>query len=314
MGGGSGVQKSGTRNWSERGSVIVIVAVSAVFVLGFFTLSLDAGRVYVLKEQLQTAADASALAGASLLPTSPSGAVTAAENTAVANGVPAADVTATVSGVAGNQLTVTIVEREPLVFGPLIGISSTQVSAVAGAAIGQLNTFTGLLPLGVEMTTWTTGQTYTLKIGNGSTSNGDLGPVWFGDGSPGATTYEQDLINGTQLPITVGEIISTQPGDMVGPTEQGLSARLAACSAAGEASAEGSGSTIVNSPCLLYLPIISLPSGGRTTVTVLGFAAFWLQSVHGGAVTGSFISAVVNGSIGPYVPSTTNLMGVTLDQ
>lgn len=308
------VRKPDRSGWSERGSVIAIVAVSAVFVLGFFTLSLDAGRMYVLKEQLQTAADAGALAGASLLPASPSGAVSVAVNTAVANGVPAQDVTATVSGPTSTQLTVTILEREPLIFGPLIGIRSAQVSAVAGAAIGQLNTFTGLLPLGVEMTTWTTGQTYTLKIGNGSGTTGDFGPVWFGDGSPGATTYEQDLVNGTYLPITVGQTISTQPGDMVGPTEQGLSARLAACQASGENSDGGSSSAVVNSPCLLYLPIIVPPSGGRTTVTVVGFAAFWLQSVHGGEVTGSFINAVVNGSIGPYVPSTTDLMGVTLDQ
>ena len=311
------MRKSGQTKSSERGSVIAIVAVSAVFVLGFFTLSLDAGRLYVLKEQLQTAADAGALAGASLLPGSPTGATTAAINTVVANGVPAQDVSATVSGATGTQLTVTITERAPLFFGPLIGIPSAQVSAVAGAAIGQLTTFSGLLPLGVEFSTWTTGQTYTIKIGNGSDSNGDFGPVWFGDGSPGATTYEQDLINGTQLPISVGQTISTQPGDMVGPTEQGLSARLAACQASGQSLEDGqsgTSSTAVNSPCMLYLPIIAPPSGGRTTVTVLGFAAFWLEAVHGGKVTGVFINAVVNGTIGPYLPSTTALMGVTLYQ
>lgn len=296
--------------WRERGSVIAIVAVSAVFILGFFTLSLDAGRTYVLKEQLQTAADAGALAGASLLPGSPSGAVQAAVNTAAANGVPSQDVTATV---LGTQLNVVITEQLPLIFGPLIGLSSAQVSASSGAAIGQLNTFSGLLPLGVEKTTWVTGVTYTLKIGDGSGTNGDFGPVWLGDGSPGASTYESDLANGTQVPIQVGQTISTQPGNMVGPTEQGLSARLAQCTAEGESEDGSPGAAAVNSPCLLYLPIITAPVGGRTTVTVLGFAAFWLQSVHGGEVTGSFVNAVVNGSIGAYVPSTTDLMGVSLD-
>lgn len=300
-----------TQEWRQRGSVIVIVAVSAVFILGFFTLSLDAGRAYVLKEQLQTAADAGALAGASLLPGSPSGAVATAVSQAAANGVPSQDVTASVSGLSGNQINVTITEQLPLVFGPLIGISSTVVTAKAGAAIGQLNTFTGLLPLGVEKATWVTGQTYTLKVGDGSGTTGDFGPVWLGDGSPGASTYESDLVNGTQVPISVGQVISTQPGDMVGPTEQGLSTRLAACAAAGEDGA-GGGQAAVNSPCMLYLPVITPPSGGLTTVTVLGFAAFWLTGVHGGEVTGSFVNAVVNGSVGAYVPSTTDLMGVSL--
>jgi len=54
----------------KRGAVIVWTAVSITTLLGFAALAVDLGYVTVVHTQLQTAADASAMAGASALASS----------------------------------------------------------------------------------------------------------------------------------------------------------------------------------------------------------------------------------------------------
>ena len=49
---------------SQRGQAIVLVALMLAILLGFLGLSIDSGRVYVERRQLQTAADSAALAAA----------------------------------------------------------------------------------------------------------------------------------------------------------------------------------------------------------------------------------------------------------
>lgn len=51
----------------QRGASLVLVAVAVVALLGFAALTLDAGNLYVARNELQNAADAGALAGARVL-------------------------------------------------------------------------------------------------------------------------------------------------------------------------------------------------------------------------------------------------------
>jgi Flp pilus assembly protein TadG len=55
--------------WSrdESGSVAVITAVCLVFLIGFVALVVDVGHLYSVRNELQNAADAAALAGARAL-------------------------------------------------------------------------------------------------------------------------------------------------------------------------------------------------------------------------------------------------------
>lgn len=289
----------------EKGSTVILFAVSLAFILGFLTLSVDAGRTYIAKQQLQIAADAAALAGAKYLPQDPTEAQQVAVQTAEANGLQASQILTQVAGPTGNQLDVTTNETLPLIFGPFVGISQANVSAQAGAATGVLQSMTGLVPLSISDTPMTYGQTYTLKVGDGSGTNGDFGAVWFGDGHPGASTYESDLQEGTNIEISVGDTISTEPGNMVGPTDQGLSARL-------EGDSSGTPVNNSSSPRLIYVPIVSQPGCGRSDVTVVGFAAFWLESVNGGQVTGEFLHKVQIGTLSTASPTSTDLQGEQL--
>ncbi|MBU0617345.1 MAG: hypothetical protein KKI02_06495 [Planctomycetes bacterium] len=54
------------RHWArQRGSVVVLAAISMVVVIGIAALAIDLGQLYVVRAELQRAADAAALAGAS---------------------------------------------------------------------------------------------------------------------------------------------------------------------------------------------------------------------------------------------------------
>ena len=50
---------------NKEGNVMVIVAAAMVVVLGMAAVGIDVGYIFTAKNQLQTAVDASALAGAS---------------------------------------------------------------------------------------------------------------------------------------------------------------------------------------------------------------------------------------------------------
>ncbi len=55
----------------ERGAVAVLVVAALVALLGFAALAIDVGFLVMKKTELQTAADAGALAGASALLSTP---------------------------------------------------------------------------------------------------------------------------------------------------------------------------------------------------------------------------------------------------
>jgi Flp pilus assembly protein TadG len=77
------------KNTKRRGAVSVLVAIALVALLGLVASSIDLGRVAMARQQLQNAADAAALAGASALQQGMNAAAgkQAAVETAAANAV-----------------------------------------------------------------------------------------------------------------------------------------------------------------------------------------------------------------------------------
>lgn len=290
----------------ERGQATVLFAISSVLLLSVSALSLDAGRAYILQQGLKTAADAAALAGAQDLPGNAGQAQADAATAAEANGVSAYNVQSSVSG-SNQTITVTTTGSVSYFFAPIFGIHQSTVNQTSAATIGPIGEVQGAVPLGVFQQPFTYGQTYTLKAGAGGGTTGDYGALSLpssngslsgggesgdGSGDNGASQYENNLANGDQYILAVGEQIQTEPGDMVGPTDQGLAQRISQDPGA-------TASTVaVGSPRTLLVPVLSdsgCTKGGRTTVTVVGFAAFFLQSVSNGDVTGTFLHMVMNG-------------------
>lgn len=127
-----------------------------------------------------------------------------------------------------------------------------------------------------------------------------------GYASTGANTYRCLLANGYNCCIELGQKLTTEPGNMAGPTRQGLQdlwdsdsdRRSNIC----YENYTGNGARVIN------VPIISGLLPGRNDVTVLGLAAFFLkQRPTGGGfqpVVAEFIKLVNAGEGGGPAGST----------
>jgi Flp pilus assembly protein TadG len=154
---------------SERGAILVQVAISGLVLLGFSAFVMDFGVLWLAREQAQNAADAGAMAGAlaraydSDEPPAAGGiADLSASQVANANLVLGESATPVVSfdcpgGLAAGRCVRVDVYRNgqlgstplPTFFGPVIGIMSQGVRATATAQVSVGNSTTCLRPLAV---------------------------------------------------------------------------------------------------------------------------------------------------------------------
>jgi Flp pilus assembly protein TadG len=323
-----------TRN-NERGVVIIWSAFFMIMMLGFVALGIDVAKIMATRTELQNAADAAALAGASAIDLNtgkirPDSALIRATLTAQHNKA-FVDKPVPVTLLAGdvavdpNLNTVFVkVRRDPTSDGSMIthvaqvlGIKNVEVTAVAKARTEPAGTIDcGLVPLFFDLSAQPPLHTgcnpgYTLKVGGGAGSNGNYGGLSYPecDNGPcagmspnGANAYRCNLQNGYCCPVSVGDVIDTKPGNMSGPTRQAMNARFAADTDRRQgicySDYRGNGQRVV------YVPLTTAPSkGGRATVQVTGFSAFFLKDLPGNGnqsiITGEFISEILPGSGGP---------------
>jgi len=324
-------RKSVHRN--ERGVVIIWSAFFMLMMLGFVALGIDVAKVMATRTELQNAADAAALAGASALNLTtgqimPDSAVMRAQYTSAGNKA-FVDAPTSVTLLAAdvqvnpneNWVKVTV-RRNSATDGSMIthvaqvlGIKTVDISATATAKADRTcEQCEKMVPMGAVPRTGEQNfqvgcqNSYVLKkSGGGSVAPGnylalsfpecDEGPC-AGMPSTGASTYRCLLEHGYGCCIRIGQVIQTEPGTMSGPTNSGLNARFDADSDPRQnicySDYHGNGSRIVN------VPVITPIGNGRTNVTVTGLAAFFLtQRPNGnGDVIAEFIYDVVPGSGG----------------
>jgi len=210
------VPRSGRRK-NQGGFSLLLIAAGGSVMIGMLGLAFDLGRMFIVKNELQTFVDASAIAACRQLDGSQLG-VQTAHNTATAGPLGStrpngwnfdvnaiANITdtyatsftgtydnyATASSNATNNyrfINVTANATLPLYFLPVIpNLPTSQLlqSSAVGGQQAQTTLSGGMLPFAPDAhnaanTTnfgWTVGQSYTLKWGNGSTTNcgGDAG-------------------------------------------------------------------------------------------------------------------------------------------
>jgi len=325
----------------ERGVVIIWIAFFMITMLGFVALGIDVAKVMATRTELQNAADAAALAGASAVDVANGNIVqntavgraqaTAADNKAFVNEpLPVQLLGSDVSFPTTRQCKVTV-RRDAGAGGEMVthvaqvlGIKSMSLTATATAeaspAKGICNKLApmGAIPAAGNPTDFIPGcaHQYTLKQGQGGGTEGNYQALDFpapcndgacaGYSQTGANTYRCLLGNGYGCCISVGQKLQTEPGNMTGPTRQGLQdlwdgdtdRRSNIC----YENYTGNNNRIVN------VPVISAPANGRTDVTVLAFAAFFLKVRPSGGpsqpVTGEFINLVAPGEGGGPAGST----------
>jgi Flp pilus assembly protein TadG len=148
----------------ERGAIVVQVSVAMLVLMAFNVFVIDYGVMWISRRQAQNAADAGALAGGVALNyddvSTPSTGVAAAIATQVAQsnlvwqqaGVATASLTCP-AGVTGRCVRVDVYRdgahsnQIPMLFGPILGMTSQGVQASATATAGIGNTTTCLRPI-----------------------------------------------------------------------------------------------------------------------------------------------------------------------
>lgn len=295
--------RTGVRQWlrREEGSIIPLIALSLTVIMGFAALTVDMGAMYLERERAQHGADAAALAAVQELPDTPDLARSVAYDYAERNGFANGDVQVALSN-GDSRVKVTITHRVELFFARILGITSGTVAASATAQTGSVSTYTGIAPFGVQEQPFIVGAQYQLKAAPQSTAP----PPYTGNfaalalGANGSPTYEDTIKFGYKAPIHVGDVLTTEPGDMSGPTADGISYRLTQMPPDTYCSYD---QAHLGCAEVLIVPIVSDYLGtGKTTVTVVGFAAFYLDGTVGGGsdeeVVGRFLNMVIDADVG----------------
>ncbi|KYZ76687.1 hypothetical protein AXX12_09725 [Anaerosporomusa subterranea] len=291
----------------QKGSVAVLTALSMTVLLGLAALVVDVGVLYLHRSQLINTVDAAALAGVQELPGSEEAARASAEAYAQQNGKQG-DVVATT--LANNkELTVSVSRNVSLFFARIFNRYSQTVSASATAAIRPMSSVGGAVPFGVVRQEFKYGDLYTLKEGAGDGYSGNYGGL--GLGGTGANTYRYNIKYGYDGKLHIGQWVSTEPGNMSGPTDTGVSYRIN----------QDPGATFEtvtkDSPRIVMIPVLdSLMVEGRSDVQIVGFAAFFLEGTGGSGkdnyVSGKFMQLVASGDITSNPGVDYGLYGVTL--
>lgn len=294
-----------------RGQILVIIALAMPVLIGTLSLGTDVAILYFNWVQLQKAADAAAIAGANYLPGDPAQAQTVADTYAIQNGVVQGEIASTTVAPDELSITVTLQRSVPFNFARMFGLHQTNVSTAATAGV-QTNpgASRGVMPIGLPCSSgncsYNVGKHYTLKQGPTNGNWGQLGPGNWGAlalGGNGANVYRYNIERGYIGKLSVGQSISVETGNVVGPTSQGFTTRINL----GQTTFPGANPAAPSQydPRVVVIPMIDFTGakGKSTQVTIANFALMFVDSVNGNSAN---IDAVYLGT----VPST-DLTGAT---
>jgi Flp pilus assembly protein TadG len=282
-----------------KGQIAVVMAVALASVLGAMALSVDVMMFYWQWSLLQKAADAAALAGAHYLPGKPDVATTEAGNYAGLNDVAAGEIDSIVFANGNREITVTLTRAVPFYFGRVLGLTEAPVTVAATAAVQSVEGARGLVPIGINCPTGVTNscgltQYQQVDLKNDMFGSGNWFPVDFGDAGGGAAAYKDDIINGYDGVVSLGDWISTEPGNMVGPTMKAFTNRINAALSDSTYMSSTYQSPVPGDPRLIEVPLADFTDiGGKSAIQVTGFGEFWIEGAYpDGSVKGYFISVV----------------------
>ncbi len=240
---------------SERGSILAVSAIGMLSLLLAVGLGVDVSHLYLAKNELQNAADAAALAGASGLNYNAAG-ITAATNRAVQEmnkydfnqqsvSFPRANVLfakelagpymseaaalASPNGVRFVQVTTPQSPVNIAFVSMVLGKSyNLKAEAIAGVS-APLNSFAGYLPVSVvdddALSTIKPGNLYTFRgAPQGSVSPGNY-QILAIDGA-GASDDRIGLASGVKKVVGPGGYVDTKPGVSAGAVRQGINTRF----------------------------------------------------------------------------------------
>lgn len=285
----------------QQGNVSILVCLAMVVLIGMTALALDAGLLYLSRTRMANALDSAVLAGAQELPKGGAEAINMAYSYARSNGLADEDVSFTV---ANDQKSIIGLGQRPvgLFFARVLGIASGTVAARAKATIYPLNSVKGIVPFGVADGNYSYGDAQILKFASDLQNllpPGQFAPLALG--GSGANVYRDNISNGYNNKIQIGDVLPVETGNMIGPTKQGIQDRIDACPHSPPCTISA---FVDGCPRIIIVPLgyNSPDPGSNGSFTVTGFGAFLVEDTpgngNGGDVTGYFIRYVVPGETG----------------
>ena len=280
----------------QNGQIAVLIGFMLVALVGLLAYVIDEGVIYESRRSFQTVADSAALAGAQELPEHPDIAIQAAIDYAAMHEVPEDELNIVIEDtfISNDTIRVTSADmNRQLYFGGIFGMNTTPVGADATAFIGSPGEFLGVVPWAVPEDIWVPGEEYALKA-NKPGSPGNFQALSIG--GTGANIYLNNIANGATIPLNVGDIYPTEPGNMDDPTAEGTDIRvyghedfeLNTFSELVTTTVDGYELKRTDSQFVICPVIEELPAG-RDDVQIISFAPFLITELNGAEVIGTFL-------------------------
>jgi len=273
-----------------------------VVILGITGMVIDLGNLMLERQKLSDAVDSAALSGAQELMNDEEQARDMAYMYANENGVVSPSISI---DMANKKIAVTGKRMVPFYFAKILGFDHTTAEATATAQIKPLSGAKGIVPLSVVAPNpnatnygFQLGAVYMLKYDPKGASNGNFGPLALG--GTGASNYEHNLLNGYENQLTINSEVKTETGNMSGPTQRAIQQRLNLDAYDSGCQTYDLAQKNRNCKRVVYVPVIdSLNLNGRGTVNIIGFVAFYIETVGGNGnqsiITGRFMKSIYSG-------------------
>ena len=250
----TGRSQSSRDRHNERGSVLAISTLGMLAFLLATGLCIDISHFYLVRSELQNAADAAALAGASALNSDDGGIVMAADyaiqslnsyefnnkgvtiprtNVLFAKNVNGPYISeATAKGQAKDirfvQVTIPPAAVSTSFSAPVLGASRNVAADATGGMSVSLNKFCDYIPVTAidsDSVYFVKGQTYTIRRPPGGAISPGNYQILAIDG-PGASDDREGLGKGVRNCLGSGSNVKTKPGVSAGAVRQGLNTRF----------------------------------------------------------------------------------------
>ena len=310
------------RSRPSKGQIAVILMLFMPVLLGAIGLGSDIAVLYYNWVALQKAADSAALAGASQLTgdtttTSNSTVVSTGTQYAKYNGITQTSDTILVSPASDDKSVSVYLSRQvPYYFLQLVGLKKGVVTARATAGVLPTTGVCGAAPFGLPCKQncngngcygqgaspgqgdATCGGAYEFDTANLSAGTqvelksdqsvtgvpGNWDPLAIGGN--GAATYRSNIAHGEAQVINAGDTLSTETGNIVGPTGQGFSDRGLTLPNSTVATVPASPYTTLTptDPHVMVVPLVDYTASGKngkTSVPVLDFVTLYVTGMVG---------------------------------
>jgi Flp pilus assembly protein TadG len=287
-----------TARSDERGQTVVLITVFMFVLLGMCAMAIDVGLWYQDKRAVQATADASALAGASVLPVNFATAqsIANAQFTKNKKSGDSATIANTSDLTTNDSVTVTVSRTSPSFFAKLFGKNNATITATARATVKSITTMASnfdVMPWAVMRNSYTLGGAYPIYTDNSGSNNGAVSlPYQNAANCPtpnGANPYRDEISGALNVcSIDVGQAIDLKSGQNAGPTAQGLNTRITTWKTFNQIVQLVGNNTYTildnSSKQLVLIPVVTDMSGGTTwpngasQVKVIGFAWFVIES------------------------------------